>query len=152
MSTFLVTVLVVAMSIAAAVTLALNDPDQPATLRTRKKREPRPRRAPDNRPRHAPRPAPARTRTPGPLLTPGGGQRPSQAQTATGAVATAAPPTVEVAGMSDYWAPTHRVSPWVRIRSGFVLTVLLAVLGALVAAAVAGLVIFIALAVRSAVG
>jgi hypothetical protein len=151
-STFLVTVLVVAMSIAAAVTLALNDPDQPATLRIRKRRERRAPRPPANRPRHASRPAPASTPTAGPLLTPGGGRRSSQAPAPAGGLATAVAPTVEVAGLSDYWAPARRVSVWVRIRSGFVLTVLLAVLGALVAAAVAGFVIFVALAVRSAVG
>lgn len=142
------------MSIAAAVTLALNDPDQPATLRTRKRRERRAPRPPANRPRHASRPTPVSTPTAGPLLTPGGGRRPAQTQAPAppGGLATAAAPTVEVAGLSDYWVPARRVSVWVRIRSGFVLTVLLAVLGALVAAAVAGFVIFVALAVRSAVG
>ena len=67
-------------------------------------------------------------------------------------MATAAPATVEIAGLGDGWAPARRISPWLRVRSGFVLTVLLAIVGAFVAAGVAGLVILVALAVRSAVG
>ena len=131
MSTFLVTVLVVGVSIAAAVTLALNDPDQPATLRGRKRREPAPR---NRQPRH--RPVPAATAPSG----------------ARSAVATAVPATVEITGMADGWTPAARISPWLRIRSGFVLTILLAIVGALVAAAVAGFIVLIALGVRSAVG
>lgn len=59
---------------------------------------------------------------------------------------------MEVSGFSDQWSPAGSVSPWLRLRSGFVLTILLAILGTLMAAAVAGAVVFVALAVRSAVG
>ena len=58
-----------------------------------------------------------------------------------------------VGGFSDQWIPVPAgLSMWVRVRSGFVLTMLLAVLGALVAVSVSGLVVLIALAVRNAVG
>lgn len=56
-------------------------------------------------------------------------------------------------GFSDHWVPAPAgVSVWVRVRSGFVLTILLAVLGALVAVSISGLLLLIALGVRNAVG
>ncbi len=55
-------------------------------------------------------------------------------------------------GFTDQWARTAgATSPWLRVRSGVVLTVLLAVVGALIAMSVAGVVVLVALAVRSAV-
>ena len=48
--------------------------------------------------------------------------------------------------------PAARTTLWVRLRSGVVLVVLVAVLGALLALAVGGLVLGIALLIRSATG
>ena len=56
-------------------------------------------------------------------------------------------------GFSDHWVPVPAgVSAWARVRSGFVLTILLAVLGALLAVSISGLLLLIALGVRNAVG
>jgi hypothetical protein len=53
---------------------------------------------------------------------------------------------------TDGWVTTAGgPSVWVRLRSGVVLTVLLAVVGALVAMSIAGVVVLVALALRSAV-
>ncbi len=61
--------------------------------------------------------------------------------------------SIEPGGFTQSWsAVSLRTSPWTRIRSGFVLTVLLFLLGTLVAAGVAGFVVLLALAIRSAVG
>jgi hypothetical protein len=46
---------------------------------------------------------------------------------------------------------TPPISFWARLRSGVVLTILLAVMGAILAVGVAGLVLVIALAIRDAV-
>lgn len=55
-------------------------------------------------------------------------------------------------GFTDGWVNTGRgPSGWLRLRSGVVLTVLLAVVGALVAIGIAGVVMLVALALRSAV-
>ena len=123
MITFLLTVAVVAGAIAVAVRTAVGDPDQPATLR------PQPRRArPPRRP-------------------------PRQAPIAVPATLTVAEPPELVGGFSDQWIPIPTgLSMWVRVRSGFVLTMLLTVLGALLAVSVAALVLLIALGVRNAVG
>ena len=63
-------------------------------------------------------------------------------------------PATQEAGMgfTDSWTRTAGVtSVWVRLRSGVVLTILLAVVGALVAMSIAGVVVLLALALRSAV-
>lgn len=62
------------------------------------------------------------------------------------------PANVEVGGFSDHWVPAP-VGPtvWLRLRSGMVLTVLLAMIGTLVAITIGGVIVFIALALRSAV-
>lgn len=53
---------------------------------------------------------------------------------------------------TDGWVRTAGgPSVWFRVRSGVVLTVLLAVVGALVAMSIAGVVVLVALALRSAV-
>lgn len=57
-----------------------------------------------------------------------------------------------VGGLSDQWMPAPAgISPWVRLRSGVVLTLLLTVMGALLAASISGFLLLIALAVRDAV-
>lgn len=123
MITFLFTVAVVAVAIAAAVRTAVRDPDQPAMLREQPRRARPARRAPRRKAIHAP---------------------------ATVAVTE---PKELAGGFSDQWIPIPAgLSVWVRVRSGFVLTVLLAVLGALVAVSISGLLLLIALAVRNAVG
>lgn len=48
--------------------------------------------------------------------------------------------------------PARRTTLWVRIRSGVALVILVAVLGALVALAIGGVLLGIALLVRSATG
>ena len=48
--------------------------------------------------------------------------------------------------------PARRTTLWVRVRSGVALVVLVAVLGALLALAVGGIVLGIALVIRSATG
>ncbi|MDQ3978879.1 MAG: hypothetical protein M3314_04935 [Actinomycetota bacterium] len=121
MITFLLTVAVVGAAIAAAVVIAMSDPDQPAMLRVQPRRERPPR-------------------------------RPRQQVTAPATLTVAEPPE-RAGGFSDQWIPAPAgMSIWVRVRSGFVLTVLLAVLGALLAVSVSGMLLLIALAVRNAVG
>jgi hypothetical protein len=67
-------------------------------------------------------------------------------------VAVAEPVPGGSGGVAEHWVPVPAgLNIWVRVRSGFVLTVLLAVLGALVAASVSGFLLLIALAVRNAV-
>lgn len=129
MSTLLVTLTVVGLAIAGAMAVAIKDPNQPATLRAHRPRAPRP-----PRPRKAPAPATIRQRA------------------TTRVVAVPATPDASVGGFSDHWAATTgRTSPWLRLRSGVVLTVLLTVVGALIAMSIAGVVVLLALAVRSAV-
>ncbi|MEW6152752.1 MAG: hypothetical protein AB1673_02025 [Actinomycetota bacterium] len=60
--------------------------------------------------------------------------------------------TAPMPQLTDQWAAGPvGISVWGRVRSGFVLTVLLAVIGTLMAAAVAGAVVLFALGLRSAV-
>lgn len=122
MFTFLLTVAVLAVAIAAAVSVAVRDPDQPATLQPKPRRERRPKPPPQPRPAPAPRPV-------------------------------AMPEPVERGGgLADHWVPVPAgVSVWVRLRSGFVLTMLLAVLGALLAASISGVLLLFTLAIRNAV-
>ncbi len=130
MSTFLVSFGVVAATIAAVVYVVLNGPDQPATIR---------RQPPDAKPRRARR-AEAR------------GQR--RAEAAAMAPIPAAPalalPDSDI--MRLRVLPARRTTLWVRVRSGVALVVLVAVLGALLALAVGGLVLGIAMLIRSATG
>jgi hypothetical protein len=128
--TFLVTLTVIMVAIAGAMAIAIKDPDQPATLRERSRREPSHRRA------KRPRPA-------------------ARARETTQAAAASSASTVQrnaPGGFGDQRvAAPAGPSGWVRLRSGVVLTLLLAVVGALVAAGIAGVVILVALALRSAV-
>ncbi len=129
----------VAATIAAVVYVVLNGPDQPATIR-----------------RQPPRAKPARSR------------RSTKGATASGAevAAPASPPPMSPVGLSSTPAlalpdsdimrlrvlPASQTTLWVRIRSGVALVVLVAILGALLALAVGGLVLGAALLIRSATG
>lgn len=138
MSTFLVSLGVVAAAIVAVTYGVLNGPDQPPTIRRRSARVPR-------RPgrRHvADEPVPAP-------------RRPAQAAPARPAVGR--PGTPALAGpdsdiMRLHVLPARQISVWIRIRSGIALVVLVAVLGALLALAVGGVALAFALLVRSATG
>lgn len=142
MSTFLVSLGVIAATIAVVLRVALSGPDQPATLR---------RQSPRARPPRSPKPA----RAPG-------GRRP--AYRAAPVAGHAAPPTpLTIPGTPAFALPDSdtmrlRVLPakpttaWVRIRSGVALMVLVAVLGALLAMIVGGALVGIAFLIRSATG
>lgn len=127
-----------AATIAAVVHVVLSSPDQPATIRRQPSRgddapKPRSRRNNAERPtRAAPAPAPARMPT---FLPPG---------------PTLALPDSDI--MRLRVLPAGRTTLWVRVRSGFALIVLVALLGALLALAIGGLGLGLALLVRSATG
>jgi hypothetical protein len=130
--TFLVTLTVVVLAIAGAMVVAINDPDQPAMLRAHKVRTKRP-------------PRPPRVARPKPVRQPA----------MTRVITAAAPQEAGVGTFTDHWVPvvtrTTGTRAWIRLRSGVVLTMLLTVVGALVALSIAGVVVLVALAVRSAV-
>lgn len=82
-----------------------------------------------------------------------GQRRARRAPAVTPGTAIRTGPSAVATGLTDRWASVRTgTSIWVRIRSGVVLTILLAVLGILVAVCVAGALLLLALAVRSAVG
>jgi hypothetical protein len=138
-STFLITCAVVVMSVALATTVAIKDPNQPATLHSRKRREPTVHPKREGRRKRA---AVAREK-----LRPA-----AEEATRPLRVPLAVPATMDTGGFSDHWLPAPaRISPWVRLRSGVLLTILLTLVGTLVAASVAGVLVFFALALRSAV-
>ena len=136
MSTFLQTLAVVVISIAAATAITVKDPNQPATLRE-SKRTARGERHVDPRP-----PRDRRTRR----------ERPPRLIARPDTRPLKVPATAEMGGFSDHWTPAP-VGPtvWLRLRSGIMLTVLLAMIGALVAVALGSVVVFVAVALRSAV-
>ena len=138
MSTFLVSFGVVAATIAAVVYVVLNGPDQPATIR---------RQPPDAKPRRARRAGARGRRAAPPPLPPPPSTRPAVAIPATPALAL---PDSDI--MRLRVLPARKTTVWVRIRSSVALVVLVAVLGALLALAVGGLVLGIALLIRSATG
>ena len=130
----------VAATIAAVVYVVLNGPDQPATIR-----------------RQPPRTKPARKRR--------SAKRAGDAPPPEGAAAavpqarspvTLTPTPALALPDSDIMRlrvlPASRTTLWVRIRSGVALVVLVAILGALLALAIAGLVLGAALLIRSATG
>lgn len=127
MSTFLVSFCVVSATIAGVLYVVLNGPDQPATIG-----------------RQPPRQKPRRRRR---------ARTPAQQPTAGMAI-----PATPALALSDSDVMRLRVLPaahttlWVRIRSGVALVVLVAVLGALLALAIAGVILGIALLIRSATG
>lgn len=138
MSTFLITFAVVVMSVAFATAVAVRDPNQPATLHTRKRREPA---VHAKRERSRKRAATVREKP-----------RPAVEEATRSIRVPLAVPATDAGGFSDHWLPAPaRISPWVRLRSGVLLTILLTLVGTLVAASVAGVVVFFALALRSAV-
>lgn len=139
MSTFLVSFGVVAATIAAVVYVVLNGPDQPATIR---------RQPPDAKPRRA-RKAEARGGPGAQEATSAGAPPPRHG------VAIPATPALAL-GDSDIMRlrvlPARQTTAWVRIRSSVALVVLVAVLGALLALAVGGIVLGFALLLRGATG
>jgi hypothetical protein len=139
--TWLVTSTVVVLAIAAVVAIAIREPDQPATLR------PRPRRAREPRRRRTPEVLPAA----GPLA-PATTAATTAPAPAAGPAAVQEPADRPVGTLTEEWgAGAATVSWWVRLRSGVVLTVLLAFLGTLIAVSIAGIVLLLALAIRNAV-
>ena len=138
MSTFLVSLGVVVAAIAAVVHVVLNGPDQPPTIpaqpaRARKKTRRR-------RPRQAP-PAVAEpvVGTPAP--------RPPVGMPVTPVFAG---PDSDIMRLRAL--PARHNSVWVRIRSAVALVVMVAVLGAMLALAIGGLMLGLALLIRSATG
>ncbi len=140
MSTFLVTFGVVAATIAAVVYVVLNGPDQPPTIRQQPSRaEARKRR------RKAVKPAP-----------------PKSAPPATPSPPIARPPALVPTGPalalpdSDMMRlrvlPARRTTLWVRVRSGVVLVILVALLGAILALVIGGVGVGLAFLIRGATG
>ena len=131
----------VAATIAAVVYVVLNGPDQPATIRRQpsrakvRKRE-RAAQARAKAAAAAPPPAPAAPSARPPVAMPG-----------SPALALSDSDVMRLRVL-----PAGRTTLWVRIRSGVALVVLVAVLGALLALAIGGLMLGIALLVRSATG
>lgn len=139
MSTFLVSLGVVAAAIAAVVHVVLNGPDQPPTIRKQPARD---RRAKPGR-RTVPKPPPAAPD----VVTGGASPRPPVGLPVTAAFAG---PDSDI--MRLRVLPARHNSVWVRIRSGIALVVMVAVLGAMLALAIGGLMLGLALLVRSATG
>jgi hypothetical protein len=134
-STFLVSLGVVGAAIAAVVHVVLNGPDQPPTIRKQ------PSRASGRAVRRKARPTlPHMAASAAP-------PRPAVAMPVTPAFAG---PDSDI--MRLRVLPARQNSVWVRIRSGIVLVVMVAILGALLALAIAGLMLGLALLVRSATG
>jgi hypothetical protein len=136
-STFLVSFGVVAAAIVAVVYVVLNGPDQPATIRRQ------PSRAKERRSR--PAPAPASEASVAPMAPP-------RAPVGMPVAATAAFAGPDSDVMRLRVLPARRTTLWVRIRSGVALVVLVAILGALLALAVAALGLGVAFLLRSATG
>jgi hypothetical protein len=137
-STFLVSLGVVVAAIAAVVHVVLNSPDQPPTIRAQSARDGAKvgRRRPEKK-------------------------RPAVPEAVAGAAGPRLPATMPVTPVfagpdSDIMRlrvlPVRHNSVWVRIRSGIALIVMVAVLGAMLALAIAGLMLGLALLVRSATG
>jgi hypothetical protein len=134
-STFLVSLGVVVAAIAAVVHVVLNGPDQPPTIRKQ------PSRATSRAERRKARPAASQ------MAASAAPTRPSVTMPVTPAFAG---PDSDI--MRLRVLPARQNSVWVRIRSGIVLVVMVAILGALLALAIAGLMLGLALLVRSATG
>jgi hypothetical protein len=142
-STFLVSLGVVAATIAAVLYVALNGPDQPAMIRRPppRARAGRRRRGAGGRRRRVPavEPAPVTGARPGPVVPRSPG---------VGASAAAALPDSDA--MRLRVLPAKPTTLWVRIRSGVALVVLVAVLGALLATAVGALLVGATILIRNA--
>jgi hypothetical protein len=145
-STFLVSLGVVAATIAAVLYVALNGPDQPATVSrpTARATPPKPPKPSRRDRREAERVVAAAS--------------PPRRQVAVPSVPQVGIPTGPALALPDSDTMRLRVLPaapttlWVRIRSGVALVVLVAVLGALLALAVGGILVGAALLIRSATG
>lgn len=116
----------------------LNGPDQPPTIRRQPSRAER--RATRRQARHA-----------------GTAAQERAAEAASARATVGLPSTPALAGpdsevMRLRALPARNLSVWIRIRSGIALVVLVAVLGALLALAVGGVVLAVALLLRSATG
>lgn len=138
MSTFLVSFGVVVAAIVAVVHVVLNGPDQPPTIRKQPSRAKAKARSGPGR-----GPAPAAPEVTAAPAAP----RPPVAMPVTPAFAGADSDIMRLRVL-----PARHNSMWVRIRSGIVLVVLVAILGALLALAIGGLMLGIALVIRSATG
>ena len=126
----------VAATIAAVVYVVLNGPDQPATSRRQ------PSRAKDRKSERA-----AQARAKVAAAAPAPAARPPVAMPGSSALALSDSDVMRLRVL-----PAGRTTLWVRIRSGVALVVLVAILGALLALAIGGLLLGIALLVRSATG
>lgn len=125
----------VVAAIAAVVHVVLNGPDQPPTIRKQPSRD-------------EPKPVRRRERkVPAPVTTTTAAPRPSLGLPVTPAFAGTDSDLMRLRVL-----PARHNSLWVRIRSGIALVVLVAVLGALLALAVGGLGLGLALLIRSATG
>ena len=135
MSTFLVSLGVVVAAIAAVVHVVLNGPDQPPTIRKQSSRA-------DGKVdrRKIRRSAPQ-------MAASAASPRPPVAMPVTPAFA-----GPDSGIMRLRVLPARHNSVWVRIRSGIVLVLMVAILGALLALAIAGLMLGMALLVRGATG
>lgn len=125
----------VVAAIVAVVHVVLNGPDQPPTIRTQPSRgsgKPSRRKAPPTSPD---------------MVTSAAAPRPHMVMPVASAFAG---PDSDI--MRLRVLPARHNSVWVRVRSGIVLVVLVAILGALLALAIAGLMLGLALVVRSATG
>lgn len=122
-------------AIAAVVHVVLNGPDQPPTIRKQSSR------AGGKGERRKPRPAAPQ------MAASAASPRPPLVMPAAPAFAG---PDSDILRLRVL--PARRNSVWVRIRSGIVLVLMVAILGALLALAIAGLMLGLALVVRSATG
>jgi hypothetical protein len=139
-STFLVSFGVVVAAIAAVVHVVLNGPDQPPTIRTQPDRA----KVKANAGRRRERKPPAAVSE--------GVAAPAVPRSPVGMPVTPAFAGPDSDIMRLRLLPVRRNSVWIRIRSGIALIVMVAVLGAMLAVAIAGLMLGLALLVRSATG
>jgi len=129
---------VVAATIAAVVHVVLSGPDQPATIRRQPSRA-------DSEPRRR-----VAKRASAPATMTAAAALPPILPTLASPAPTLALPDSDI--MRLRVLPASRTTLWVRIRSAVALVVLVAVLGALLALAIGGVGLGLALLVRSATG
>jgi hypothetical protein len=138
-STFLVSFGVVVAAIAAVVHVVLNGPDQPATIRSQSFRS-------RDHGRRPAKPPPRQKGRPAPV---------GESATPASTILLSSSPVLALPD-SDVMRlrvlPARRDTLWVRIRSAVALVVLVAILGALLALAIAALGLGLVLLVRSATG
>jgi hypothetical protein len=162
-STFLVSLGVVAATIAAVLYVALSGPDQPATIRRQPSRARKPRRRPVPAPvAHPDAAGPPAAQPPVAPQLPAAASAPASPSPSAAAARAPAQQAGITSGptlaLPDSDPMRLRVLPaapttlWVRIRSGVALVVLVAVLGALLALVVGGILVGVAFLIRSATG